>query len=144
MQPLIPSRRVKGEITVTYIRPPDRRAELRSLLLEAGDDLLVSAVEYAPSQPLRRRGEVVLDRGYWGIWFLFKDRPYDVGRVYRPDGTWTGYYVDVLDEDEFEEAERLGHISRDQADRARDVLRQLVREVEGGTFPPAPARAFHL
>ncbi len=42
-------------------------------------------------------GEIVLDVGYKGIWFLFKDRPFDVGRVYRPDGTWTGYYVDVLE-----------------------------------------------
>jgi len=28
---------------------------------------------------------------------LFKDQPYDIGRVYRPDGTWMGYYADVLE-----------------------------------------------
>jgi len=42
-------------------------------------------------------GEVVLDTEYRAVWFLFKDRPYDVGRFYRPDGTWTGYYADVLE-----------------------------------------------
>lgn len=35
--------------------------------------------------------------GYDVIWFLFKDEPFDVGRFYRPDGTWTGYYVDILE-----------------------------------------------
>jgi hypothetical protein len=39
----------------------------------------------------------MLDRGYWGVWFVFKNRPFDVARVYRPDRTWTGYYVDVLE-----------------------------------------------
>lgn len=34
--------------------------------------------------------------GYWAVWFLFKDQPFDVARFYRPDGSWTGYYVDVL------------------------------------------------
>lgn len=38
-----------------------------------------------------------MDTGYLAVWFLFKDRPFDVGRFYRPDGTWTGYYVDVLE-----------------------------------------------
>lgn len=179
MQPsIIPPQRILGEVVITYVRPPHRRTDLETLLLEAGEDRIVTAVRYEPSEPLRRRREVVLDRGYWGVWFLFKDRPFDVGRVYRPDGTWTGYYVDVLepvrwrgadpatlepivdlfldlwiepdgrylvlDEDEFEAAERLGHISRDQASHARGVLRQLVREVEGGAFPSASVKTFRL
>ncbi len=41
--------------------------------------------------------DVVFDRGYRAVWFLFKDRPFDVGRIYRPDGTWTGYYSDILE-----------------------------------------------
>jgi predicted RNA-binding protein associated with RNAse of E/G family len=35
--------------------------------------------------------------GYEAVWFLFKDEPFDVGRFYRPDGRWTGYYVDMLE-----------------------------------------------
>lgn len=38
-----------------------------------------------------------MDSGYEAVWFLFRDEPFDVGRVYQPDGTWTGYYVDVLE-----------------------------------------------
>jgi predicted RNA-binding protein associated with RNAse of E/G family len=39
-----------------------------------------------------------------GISFLFKDRPFIVGRVYRPNRTWTGYYVDVLETVQWEGA----------------------------------------
>lgn len=118
-----------------------------------------------------------MDVGYWGIWFLFRNQPFDIGRIYRPDRTWTGYYVDVLepvqwkasdpqvlepitdlfldlwiapdgkylvlDEDELEEAARLGHITNRQVDQARRVLRQLVDATERGEFPPAVVREFN-
>lgn len=108
--------------------------------------------------------------GYRAVWFLYKERPYDVGRVYRPDGAWTGYYVDILeplrwdgenpetlepivdlfldvwvapggsyrilDEDELEEALRQGAISEELADHAQATLRQVIEEIERGTFPP--------
>ena len=86
-----------SEFTFEFIRPPDRSVFMRTRLLEAGDDLIVVTHEASPSNPLTYRGEVVMDRGYRAVWFLFKDKPYDVGRFYRPDGTWTGYYADVLE-----------------------------------------------
>lgn len=55
------------------------------------------AHQSAPSKPVEYRGERVLDAGYWAVWFLFKDQPFDVGRFYRPDGTLTGYYADILE-----------------------------------------------
>jgi predicted RNA-binding protein associated with RNAse of E/G family len=50
-----------------------------------------------PSRPLTVDGEEVMAAGYRAVWFLFKGRPYDIGRFYRPDGVWTGYYVDILE-----------------------------------------------
>lgn len=38
-----------------------------------------------------------MGHGYWMVWFLYKGQPWDIARFYRPDGTWTGYYVDVLE-----------------------------------------------
>lgn len=70
---------------------------MRTKLLQATEDLLVVTHEISPSNPLTFQGEIVMDRGYRAVWFLFKDQPYDVGRFYRPDGTWTGYYADVLE-----------------------------------------------
>lgn len=85
------------ELAFEFVRPPDRRVLMRTRLLEAREDLIIVSHESSPSKPLIDSGEVVFDKGYWAVWFLFKDRPYDVGRFYRPDGTWTGYYADVLE-----------------------------------------------
>jgi predicted RNA-binding protein associated with RNAse of E/G family len=96
-QIILPPDRVIGELTFTFVRPPDRRASFRAHLLRATPELIVVAHRATPSRPLEDRGQIVLDAGYLAVWFLFNGRPYDVGRFYRPDGTWTGYYVDVLE-----------------------------------------------
>jgi predicted RNA-binding protein associated with RNAse of E/G family len=92
---MIQEDRVRGELTFDFVRPPNRRISIRSLLLAATDQMIVVALEYSPSKPLDYLGETVLNSGYLGISFLFKNRPFVIGRVYRPDRTWTGYYVDV-------------------------------------------------
>ena len=89
--------RTGDQLKFEFLRLPDKRISIPTDLLKATGDLIVVAHELSPSKPLTHLGEVVMDRGYRAVWFLFKDRPYDVGRVYRPDGTWTGYYVDVLE-----------------------------------------------
>ncbi len=94
---MIRADRVKGNLTFDYLRPPNRRVSVKSQLLEANSDTIVVAHAYSPSKPVIYSGEIVLDVGYWGIWFLFKNRSFDAGRVYRPDRTWMGYYVDVLE-----------------------------------------------
>ncbi len=94
---MIRADRVKGNLTFDYVRPPNRRVSIKSQLLEANSDTIMVAHAYSPSKPVTYSGEIVLDVGYWGIWFLFKNRSFDVGRVYRPDRTWMGYYVDVLE-----------------------------------------------
>ena len=70
---------------------------MRSDLLQATNNMIVVATDLAPSKPVEYLGEIVMDAGYRAVWFLFKDQPYDIGRVYRPDGTWMGYYADVLE-----------------------------------------------
>jgi len=173
---LIPPDRVRSELTFEFIRPPDRRSLLRSLLLDATDNIIVTSHESSPSKPLEYLGEIVLDAGYGMVWFLFKDQPFDVARVYHPDGTLTGYYTDilapvrwegsdpttlepivdlfldlwiapdgryiVLDEDEFEDAVRLGNLTREQVDHARSVLRELIEAIERGEFPPPVVKEF--
>ena len=101
---IIPLKRIKGELTFDFIRPPDRRISLRTLLLEATDELIVVAHESSPSKPVEYFGERVLDAGYWAVWFLFQNQPFDVGRFYRPDGTFTGYYADILEPVRWERA----------------------------------------
>lgn len=49
------------------------------------------------AQPLVLEGTEVIGEGYRAVWFLVKGEGWDVAAVYRPNGGWTGYYVDVLD-----------------------------------------------
>lgn len=38
-----------------------------------------------------------MKQGYRCVWFLFQGEPWDIARFSRPDGDFTGYYVDVLE-----------------------------------------------
>src|SRR2546428_11547061 len=65
--------------------------------LQATNNMIVVATGPAPSKPVEYSGEIVMDAGYRAVWFLFKDQPFDVVRIYRSDGAWTGYYADFLE-----------------------------------------------
>jgi len=79
------------------LRLPNRRTHFHSLLLDANDERIILADRAHPSKPLHLNGREVMGHGYWMVWFLYKGQSWDVARFYRPDGTWTGYYVDVLE-----------------------------------------------
>lgn len=66
------------------------------MLIEASDERIVLADCMHPSRPLAVGGEIVMADGYWAVWFLYKEQPWDIARFYAPDGSFTGYYVDVL------------------------------------------------
>ncbi|GEM_PF-516078 len=82
---------------MTYRRPPNRvsRIPMRILSMEHTSACWLS--ELAPKEPIRFDDEVVLDRGGWAVWFVGNGASHDLGKVYRPDGRHTGYYVDVLE-----------------------------------------------
>jgi predicted RNA-binding protein associated with RNAse of E/G family len=88
---------VRGKVSYRLIRLPDRRSTFDADLLEFDEEHIVLAHRVFPSRPAIHFGEEVLGPGYLIVWFLFKGQPYDVGRFYHLDGTWTGYYVDVLE-----------------------------------------------
>lgn len=80
-----------------YIRLPDREFTFEADLLEASTRRIILAAPLFPSAPIRIEGETVLDRGYEAVWFLWKGAAYDLARVYRSDGVFTGYYADALE-----------------------------------------------
>ena len=86
-----------GKLRYELIRLPDRRSTFEADVLEHDEQHIVLAHRVYPSRPFLYRGEEALGTDYLIVWFLFKDQPFDVGRFYRPDGTWTGYYADVLE-----------------------------------------------
>jgi hypothetical protein len=160
---MIPPERVIGEVTFDFVRPPDRRVTFRSLLLEATDDVIVTAHLSAPSKPVEYLGQAVLDHGYWGAWFVFKDQPFDVARVYRPTargrdttdvpdrcggriGPGTLHpIVDHLDiwtrlrqardfDERVRRGRQFGHLIDRQVEHARRVLEELVVSIKTGSF----------
>jgi predicted RNA-binding protein associated with RNAse of E/G family len=47
-------------------------------------------------RPVRVGGEIIADTGYLSIWFIYRDKWYDVGKFYDAAGQWLGYYCDIL------------------------------------------------
>jgi predicted RNA-binding protein associated with RNAse of E/G family len=88
---------VVQRVAFDYVRTGNRRATFDARLMHADDEMIILSHEAQPSRPLQHDGQVVMAGGYSVVWFLFKGQSYDVGRFYRPDGVWTGYYVDILE-----------------------------------------------
>jgi predicted RNA-binding protein associated with RNAse of E/G family len=84
-------------IAFEYVRPGGRRATFDAHLLHVDCEIVIMSHIAHPSKPLYHAGKSVIESGYDVVWFLFKSQPYDIGRFYRPDGTWTGYYIDILE-----------------------------------------------
>jgi predicted RNA-binding protein associated with RNAse of E/G family len=81
----------------SYLRPPDRVDVYHAVLLHESAEYLVLTHVVHPRKPAVHLGREVLVDGSRIIWFLFNNKPYDIGRFYRPDGAWTGYYVDITE-----------------------------------------------
>jgi predicted RNA-binding protein associated with RNAse of E/G family len=48
------------------------------------------------SKPTTAFGKIIADTGYLAIWFIFKNRWYDIGKFYDQSGKWLGYYCDII------------------------------------------------
>lgn len=91
-------------VHIHYLRPPDREDVYRQRLLLDRPDVKVTLAEGMELDlPIRIDGEVVLETGSRVVWFTFPDRWHDIGRFHRADGTFRGYYANVLTPPLFEE-----------------------------------------
>jgi predicted RNA-binding protein associated with RNAse of E/G family len=41
-------------------------------------------------------GNVIADNGYLAIWFIYRNKWYDVGKFFDRSRNWIGYYCDIL------------------------------------------------
>ncbi len=136
------------------------------ILLERDDVIVTCTDPMPLEQPLVIDGVAALERGSRAVWFTFPGQWHDIGRFHRADGTLTGLYaniltppriedtvwhttdlfldvwlpagggVQVLDEDELEEALALGHIEADLAASARAEADRLASLAASGVWPP--------
>lgn len=87
----------KPETTVIhYFRPPDNQLDIEAKLLYSDDEVIVTAhTLWGASKPLVIEGETVIENGYRAVFAEFRNQYHDVARVFKPDGTFTGYYADI-------------------------------------------------
>ena len=157
----------RPRVRIHYRRPPDREQVFDQTVLCERDDVIVTLAESMDfDPPMRVDGEVALEQGSSVVWFTFPGAWHDIGSFHRADGTFTGFYANVitppemegnvwrttdlyldvwlaadgtarlLDEDEFDEAVGRGLVDPETAAQARDEAARLLTEAESGSWPP--------
>jgi predicted RNA-binding protein associated with RNAse of E/G family len=126
------------------------------------------------ARPVVVDGVTVLESASPVVWFTFPGEWHDIGRFHRPDGSFTGWYANILtpvavdtddwrttdlfldvfltpagavhllDAEELAEAERCGWVDADRADRARREAGRLVDAARAGAWPPPAVRDWTL
>lgn len=164
-----------ARVTILYRRLPDRVQSFEQLLVEDAGSHVVTLLEAAPLRaPVMVGGEVVLEPGAPVVWFTYPGAWHDVGRFHRADGTFTGYYanvltpvemdglrwettdlaldvwagadgrVEVLDRDEFDAARARGWLDEATAERALREAETLAAAAREGAWPPEHVREWDL
>ena len=117
-------------------------------------------------RPVRAGGRVVLEPGSPVVWFTYPGEWFDIGRFHLAEGRFTGIYanllvpvemegdrwrttdlcldvwagvdgeVELLDEEELEEAIARGWVDGITAARARAEAAELLRRAREGSWPP--------
>jgi len=162
-------------ITIHYGRLPDRVSIFDQLVVEETPECTVTLIESSQlSGPVMAGGQVVLEPGGPALWFTYPGRWHDIGRFYLSDGTFTGYYaniltpvriegdqwetmdlcldlwvaadgrVELLDEDEFEEAVEHGWLDEETAQAARAEADALAAAARAGRWPPPHVQGWDL
>lgn len=159
------------EVSIHYARLPDRAETFRQRLVEDAGEYVVTYLPGAAIRaPLEVGGRTVLEPGAPIVWFTYPGRWYDIGRFHLLDGSFTGYYaniltpvemdglswrttdlcldlwlgadgrIEVLDEREFAEAVEAGWMDTSTATAARETVETLALLADQGSWPPDHAR----
>jgi predicted RNA-binding protein associated with RNAse of E/G family len=154
-------------VSIHYDRPHRGVQVFQQSLVHDGGDHLVTFVPATDlPRPVVAVGRVILEPGSPVVWFTYPGRWYDIGRFHLADGTFTGFYaniltpvriegddwyttdlfldvfvapeggVTVLDEEELAEAEIAGWVGDAVAAEARRQAAALERIARGDGWPP--------
>lgn len=87
----------EGWVHIHYRRPPDRLTLFTQRVLHEGPDGIVTLARGVElPAPLTVAGEAILDPGADAVWFTFRGARHDIGRFHRADGSFTGWYANLL------------------------------------------------
>jgi len=146
--------------------PDHLRVYRQRVVLERDDVIVTLSEPIKTEAPMLNDGHVMLEDGSLALWFTFPGVWHDIGLFHRADRTFSGIYaniltppsvegltwhttdlfldvwwptagaIQILDEDEFEEAHRAGHMDDDTAARARREAQDIVALATRGAWPP--------
>ena len=83
-------------VTIVYRRLPNDVREFPGILRQESKSKLVIQMPLQLSSPRRLFGKVIADTGYSAIWFIYRHRGYDIGKLYDRAARHLGYYCDIL------------------------------------------------
>ena len=164
-----------GFVEIHYHRSPaDTRLYQQRLVVSRPDLKVTFAERFEAEGPIEVAGRSVLEPGAPVVWFVIPGRWYDLGLFHLRDGTFTGYYtnmiappriqgarwqlrdlyldlwmsvdgsMEVLDRDEFEAAVARGWVDAATARRVVEELDSIVAKAKLGRWPPDEIRRFDL
>lgn len=82
---------------IHYLRPPDRKEIFtQRILLDTPEVKVTLAQNVSFDPPIRIHGKVALETGSDAVWFTYPGLWHDIGRFHRADGTFTGFYANIL------------------------------------------------
>jgi predicted RNA-binding protein associated with RNAse of E/G family len=163
------------EIEIHYRRPPDRLdIFVQDLVVDEPDHKITLHDPSSLTTALTVGDQVIQEPGAPIVWYVFPNTWYDIGRFHLEDGSFTGYYVNlivppelgerrwtiydlcldvwldpngsyiVLDQDEFDEAVDNHWIDTTTAQRTRHELDGVLQKLAAGRFPPDVVQRYPL
>ncbi len=113
-----------GWVDIHYRRLPDRETVFRQRVLHDDGHCIVTWLEAAElPKPVRAGERTLLEPGAPVVWFTFRDAWHDVGRFHLRDGTFTGWYANVLTPVRIEAPDRW---------RTTDLCLDVWQDADGG------------
>ena len=165
---------VPRPIRYEYTRPGKEVSVYPHILVHDEDDLKVLLMEDYSARDIVIDDQIVMTEGGSVVWHINPPAWYDVGLFYLPDGTFTGYYTNLvtpyesdgddwratdlfldlwtdldgnhqwLDEVEFTEARDAGLLTENQAIRVTGERMRIMSMMPSGEWPPARMKSITL
>lgn len=162
-------------VEIHYKRLPDRLDLFRQALVHEGAGYVVTLLDRAGvRRPVTVGERTILEPGAPVVWFTYPGAWHDVGRFHLADGTFTGFYANVLtpvvmrgdrwettdlcldvwadaegpvtllDAPDLEVAREAGWVDAATSARAEAEAASLLRAAREGSWPPPHVREWTL
>ena len=92
----MPHTNLPRPVSIAYRRLPNDIRQLPGVLRQVSAARLVIESPIVVERPQRVLGRVIADSGFLAIWFLYRNRWYDVGKFYDRQRNLVGYYCDII------------------------------------------------